>query len=940
MPSRAALQPDKGRRAPQAYLAARSLFAVERLEARHPAIARAIKVSRYPRWLLVIPGVAFILGIVSNELDGGSRLELLAFPLLGIIAWNIAVYLGMLVAPFARLGRAKDTADAPPRRRWWQLVGNPIAALGGGGASGLTRDVLGDFARDWARASGSLYASRTSAMLHLSAALFAIGLVAGIFLRALTVEYRAGWESTFLGAAEVEALLSFLLGPAAALTGIAIPGESGIAALRWTAAGGEPGVGANAGPWIILWTATVIGIVAIPRLVFAGWQAVSANVAARRVKVPGRDDFYVRRLLRAVGKGGSSEGGIRVTPYAYTPDETARISLQTVLRDVIGEGANVTIDPPCPYGAEEDWLAHIPPDEDADLHIVLFSLSATPEAENHATFVRLLREFYASASQGVRVAALVDEATVPRAFCRASRSRSQDRGSAGKLAHDDGRGEHRDGSPRARRTCLARSDRDAGACAARAGEALMATAPLPEAAGTTVNLSLISHTNAGKTTLARTLLGKDIGEVRDAAHVTDLASGHVLVQADGDTLMLWDTPGFGDTARLLDRLRMSGNPVGWLLTQVWDRWRERPLWSSQQAVKNARDQADVILYLVNAAEDPAAAAYVALEMEVLAWIGKPVLILLNQMGSPKEDTGGEVEKWLNHVSAHAEVAGALPLDAFARCWVQEGVLLDRVAPLLGEDKRPAMERLEARWGELNRERFAASMAALATPLAAALVDSEKVEGGGWRDGLAKALTGGKNDARAATKAMEALSERLAAGTRESTERLIHLHNLSGSATRKVLERLSEDFRHSDKAPEGISTLLGGILSGAATGVAADVMAGGLTLGGGMIVGGVLGAIGAGGLAKGINLARGEDGAHVRWSKDFFARILGASLLRYLAVAHFGRGRGDWEEGEHPEYWIAHVEGVLTRYETEIAALYAKGQSVGRDGAGKRAARAA
>ena len=106
--------------------------------------------------------------------------------------------------------------------------------------------------------------------------------------------------------------------------------------------------------------------------------------------------------------------------------------------------------------------------------------------------------------------------------------------------------------------------------------------------GTTVNLSLISHTNAGKTTLARTLLGRDIGEVRDAAHVTDLSSGHVLVQSGEDTLMLWDTPGFGDTARLLSRLRMSGNPIGWFLSQVWDRWRERPLWSSQQARKNAR----------------------------------------------------------------------------------------------------------------------------------------------------------------------------------------------------------------------------------------------------------------------------------------------------------------------------------------------------------------
>ena len=35
-----------------------------------------------------------------------------------------------------------------------------------------------------------------------------------------------------------------------------------------------------------------------------------------------------------------------------------------------------------------------------------------------------------------------------------------------------------------------------------------------------VSLSLISHTNAGKTTLARTLLGRDIGEIRDAPHVT------------------------------------------------------------------------------------------------------------------------------------------------------------------------------------------------------------------------------------------------------------------------------------------------------------------------------------------------------------------------------------------------------------------------------------
>lgn len=444
--------------------------------------------------------------------------------------------------------------------------------------------------------------------------------------------------------------------------------------------------------------------------------------------------------------------------------------------------------------------------------------------------------------------------------------------------------------------------------------------------GITVNLSLVSHTNAGKTTLARTLLGRDIGEVRDAAHVTDLASGHVLVQAGDDTLMLWDTPGFGDTARLLSRLKMSGNPIGWMLTQVWDRWRERPLWSSQQAVRNAREQADVILYLVNAAEDPAAAPYVGLEMEVLAWIGKPVILLLNQMGPPKESIDAELDRWKTHVGEFAQVAGALPLDAFARCWIQEGALLAEVAPLLQDDRQPAMERLSARWLELNRARFRASMAALAKPLAEAMTDREHVPSGDWMDQLGKTLRSGKGGNNEARKAMERLSERLAAGTGDSTSELIRLHGLDGKATRKVLERLGEDYKQNEKTPESFSAVLGGLMSGAVGGLAADVAAGGLTLGGGMIVGGILGALGAGGIAHGINLAKGEDGSSVQWSEKFFESLYGAALLRYLAVSHFGRGRGEWEEGEHPQFWLKYVDAEVRRQSEEIRRLYTKGRS--------------
>lgn len=87
-----------------------------------------------------------------------------------------------------------------------------------------------------------------------------------------------------------------------------------------------------------------------------------------------------------------------------------------------------------------------------------------------------------------------------------------------------------------------------------------------------IQFALISHTNNGKTTLARTLVGVDVGEVRDAAHVTVFAESHTLLTTEeGDSLLLWDTPGFGDSVRLLKRLVLSGNPIGWFLREVIDR---------------------------------------------------------------------------------------------------------------------------------------------------------------------------------------------------------------------------------------------------------------------------------------------------------------------------------------------------------------------------------
>src|SRR5690606_8496506 len=132
------------------------------------------------------------------------------------------------------------------------------------------------------------------------------------------------------------------------------------------------------------------------------------------------------------------------------------------------------------------------------------------------------------------------------------------------------------------------------------------------------------------------------------------ADAHVLIEsASGDRLLLWDTPGFGDSARLARRLQASSDPIGSFLAALWDRFRDRAFWSSQQAVRNVRDQADIVLYLVNASEAPELAGYVDHEMQILDWIGKPVVVLLNQLGKPRPaaEEAAEVDQWRRHLSS-------------------------------------------------------------------------------------------------------------------------------------------------------------------------------------------------------------------------------------------------------------------------------------------------
>ena len=361
------------------FLTQRAEIALERLGSRFPNLDKYVGAIRWPRWLsLGIPFVALLLGL-STDAFAGKRLNIVAFPLLGLIAWNLAVFIALAVQWLARalrpqrgtrgwLAKAVDRIIQPASER---LAAQPTLERG------LIR-----FAGDWGTASGQLTDARLHRTLHLGAALFAIGVIAAMLLRArYMAAYEAGWAGTWAGAEEeIATLLRVVLGPASLLTDLPLPSAAQLQELR----GGSQ----SAGNWLLLWAVTAALFVILPRLSLAFLSGLKAEVLRRRVPI--RQDFYFRSLLRdALGDPGRA----RVVAYGVDLVGDRRDRLDRMLRAALGEKVSLSFDLPVAYGSEDDWLsANANTLADSDYLILLFSLSSTPEAENHGAFAGSVRK--------------------------------------------------------------------------------------------------------------------------------------------------------------------------------------------------------------------------------------------------------------------------------------------------------------------------------------------------------------------------------------------------------------------------------------------------------------------------------------------------------------------------------------------------------------------
>lgn len=442
-------------------------------------------------------------------------------------------------------------------------------------------------------------------------------------------------------------------------------------------------------------------------------------------------------------------------------------------------------------------------------------------------------------------------------------------------------------------------------------------------------LSLISHTNAGKTTLLRTLLRRDVGEVGDRAHVTVEATGYPLVAtADGDALELWDTPGFGaNLAKLAGRIRAETNPIGWLLHQVWDRHRDPSLFHSQTALRNVKEHADVVVYIVDLSQNPADTGYVDAEMGILDLMERPVIVALNHLGEvdPAEARAREDEVRVL-VAGHPSVRQVVALDAFTRCWVQEYRLLDLAAGLVSQERLPVARKLVAEWKAKQLAVLSDSAARLARLFAESAADSEAFSEPGLLDRF-KRLINRKARHVEFDRLQQALYARLHDRTEAAVNDLIALHGIDGATARKFAAESRESFTASGgRIDEVLTSIGGGAVSGLVGGIALDLASHGISFGSGAAIGAILGGATSYALARGYNLTQG-DSKTVRWAENHFRDEVRFCLSLYLAVAHFGRGRGAWLDAPgDSRHWSSSVDAVVEQHRKEITDFWKKGAS--------------
>ena len=212
-----------------------------RLRVRSPGVDRVLAAgagaTSLDRTILLL---GFILGVAIAFADGG-RIHIFAYPLIGLLLWNLIVYVILIVRTVRSPGqaglaqtprRSPDRADParwilPPLAR--QALWQPCACAHRGSDHSLDRLQRAARTRPAAlcgrlvELGRPLFRERVAPPPASVGILAAVGLMVGYDLRGWLLRQAAGWSTTVFGPASAHTALVTLYGAASAVSGVPIP---------------------------------------------------------------------------------------------------------------------------------------------------------------------------------------------------------------------------------------------------------------------------------------------------------------------------------------------------------------------------------------------------------------------------------------------------------------------------------------------------------------------------------------------------------------------------------------------------------------------------------------------------------------------------------------------------------------------------------------------
>jgi len=356
--------------------------------------------------------------------------------------------------------------------------------------------------------------------------------------------------------------------------------------------------------------------------------------------------------------------------------------------------------------------------------------------------------------------------------------------------------------------------------------------------GKALRIAVVGHTNAGKTSLLRTLTRRaDFGEVSERPGTTRHVEA-LSLDVDGEpALRFLDTPGLEDASALLEHLRRidAGLPRPARIQAFLNGPAARSEFEQEAKVlRSLLNDVDAGLLVIDARESAALPKF-ADELEILMLCGRPLMPVLNflQAVGPAQE-----QAWRALLAGHG-LHAYVRFDAVAPFVGAEQHLYSDLGALLPE-RRAQLQQVAAHLAREREERHEASLRLIAELLLGLAAGREAVGQG--------ALT----DAHAREAFVRAFRARVAARSRRAIDQLLSLHGfdrsmLAAAELPSLTGRWESDLFNPALLKTAGRQLGAGAAVGGALGLAADVALAGLSLGAAATLGAAIGGVASQGL---------------------------------------------------------------------------------------------